>query len=102
MNNTNNEEQAGCASEVWRLRQFFGRSDERIGLRLLPTSCSAYIEREYLDAGSLDRPTVFLCLFRVCQLDLLFLKCHSIEFFHYRRDIRQQSEFDLPLEHFET
>lgn len=42
MNNTNNEEQAGSASEVWRLRQFFGRSDERIGLRLLPTSSSAY------------------------------------------------------------
>jgi hypothetical protein len=42
MNKTNNEEQAGSASEVWRLRQFFGRSDERIGLRLLPTSSSAY------------------------------------------------------------
>jgi hypothetical protein len=27
MNNTKNEEQAGSASEVWRLRQFFGRSD---------------------------------------------------------------------------
>jgi hypothetical protein len=26
-NNTKNEEQAGSASEVWRLRQFFDRSD---------------------------------------------------------------------------
>jgi hypothetical protein len=35
--NTNNEEQAGSASEVWRLRQLFGRSDERTWLRLLQT-----------------------------------------------------------------
>ena len=37
-NNTKNEEQAGSASEVWRLRQFFDCSDYRIGLQLLPTS----------------------------------------------------------------
>jgi hypothetical protein len=37
----NNEEQAGSESEVWRLRQFFTRSCERKGLRLLPTSSSS-------------------------------------------------------------
>jgi hypothetical protein len=73
------EEQAGSASEVWRLRQvFFSRIHERRVLRLAHTS-SAYHRARYT-VCNFDTPAMFLYLFPI-PVVLLFLKGGSIPFF---------------------